>query len=121
MPAAERAARMDESLHWLGLDRLEHRLPRGSSGGQEQRVALARAVVRQPKLLLLDEPLAALDTPIRLRLRGELRRLLRQLGSRQSSLRMTGLNRSRWATMFWFCIMGGTSSKVPHPKYSAGL
>ena len=80
LPAAERAARVVETLRWLGLDGLEHRLPRELSGGQQQRVALARAVVRRPKLLLLDEPLAALDTPTRLRLRGELRQLLRQLG-----------------------------------------
>ena len=80
LPFAERAIRMAETLRWLGLDDLENRLPRELSGGQQQRVALARAVVGRPRLLLLDEPLAALDTPTRLRLRGELRQLLRQLG-----------------------------------------
>ena len=79
LPAAERASRVAEALQWLGLTGLEYRLPRELSGGQQQRVALARAMVRRPKLLLLDEPLAALDTPTRLRLRGELRQLLRQL------------------------------------------
>ena len=79
-PAAERASRVAESLRWLGLADLADRLPRELSGGQQQRVALARAVVRRPRLLLLDEPLAALDTPTRLRLRGELGQLLRQLG-----------------------------------------
>ena len=80
LSAAERASRVAETLRWLGLDGLDHRLPHELSGGQQQRVALARAVVRRPRLLLLDEPLAALDTPTRLRLRGELRQLLRQLG-----------------------------------------
>jgi molybdate transport system ATP-binding protein len=80
LPAAEAAPRVAETVRWLGLDGLENRLPGELSGGQQQRVALARAVVRRPKLLLLDEPLAALDTPTRLRLRGELRQMLRQLG-----------------------------------------
>ena len=78
--AAERRARIAEALKWLGLAGLGKRLPRELSGGQQQRVALARAVVRKPRMLLLDEPLSALDQPTRQRLRGELRSLLVHLG-----------------------------------------
>lgn len=77
---AARSDRVEEVLGLLDLAGLSERKPGKLSGGQQQRVALARAVARRPRLLLLDEPLSALDSPTRLRLRAELRRLLGQLG-----------------------------------------
>jgi molybdate transport system ATP-binding protein len=80
LSAPECGRRVAEHLRWLGLEGLGDRRPQELSGGQQQRVALARAVARRPQLLLLDEPFAALDTPARVRLRGELRQLLRHTG-----------------------------------------
>lgn len=77
IPAPQRCQRVAETLEWIGLNGLAGRLPRELSGGQQQRVALARAVARRPRLLLLDEPLSALDAPTRQSLRGELRGWLR--------------------------------------------
>ncbi|UYO45820.1 ABC transporter ATP-binding protein [Rhodopseudomonas palustris] len=77
---AERAARIAELVALTNIAGLEHRRIDQLSGGQRQRVALARAVAIRPAVLLLDEPLTALDAALRERLRGELDRLLRSLG-----------------------------------------
>jgi putative spermidine/putrescine transport system ATP-binding protein len=77
---AERMARADEALAMVALADYGDRKPAAMSGGQRQRVALARALVNRPRVLLLDEPLGALDLKLREQMQSELKKLQRQLG-----------------------------------------
>ena len=75
------AARVAEALLLVGLEEFGERLPSQLSGGQQQRVAVARALVRRPAVLLLDEPLGALDLKLRKRLQVELSQIHREVGT----------------------------------------
>ena len=79
-PAAERRRRVDEALELVKLEGLGGRKPHQLSGGQRQRVALARAIVTRPRVLLLDEPLSALDKALRVEMQVELKRIQREVG-----------------------------------------
>ncbi len=80
MPKGEAAARVDQMLQLIKLSDFAGRYPYQLSGGQQQRVALARAMAGKPEVLLLDEPLSALDAKVRVSLREEIRTIQKELG-----------------------------------------
>jgi putative spermidine/putrescine transport system ATP-binding protein len=80
VPAAQAAARVDRALDLVGLRAFASHQPRQLSGGQQQRVALARALVYEPDVLLLDEPLGALDKNLREQMQAEIKRIHAEVG-----------------------------------------
>ncbi len=81
MPTATRRAKLEAALEMVGLSELRDRFPRELSGGQQQRVALARCFVYAPSLILMDEPLGALDRKLRETMQIEIKRLHRETGA----------------------------------------
>ena len=79
-PRAERRKRVEDLMELVGLSHAAKRYPHQLSGGMQQRVALARSLAIEPKVLLLDEPLSALDAKVRVQLREEIRRIQLELG-----------------------------------------
>ena len=110
--------RVDELLERFGISHLPARGPRELSGGERQRVALARALAREPAVLLLDEPLSALDAHTRNVVRGELRELLRELGCRRCSSPTTSRTRRRSPTASACSSTAGCSSSARRPSSS---
>jgi iron(III) transport system ATP-binding protein len=80
LPKQAIARKLTDSLNTVGLERLKERYPSQLSGGEQQRVALARALIKQPEVLLLDEPLSNLDAKLREQMRFELKDLQRRTG-----------------------------------------
>lgn len=80
LPSAETAEKARQALATVGLEQHANKLPRQLSGGQQQRVALARALVFKPDVLLLDEPLSALDKNLRVQMQIEIKRLHQEMG-----------------------------------------
>ncbi|CAN5773493.1 sn-glycerol-3-phosphate ABC transporter ATP-binding protein UgpC [soil metagenome] len=80
VPRPEQDKRIRETARWLGIGELLERYPSALSGGEQQRVAIGRAMIREPRIALLDEPLANLDPLLRLQTRAELKSMQRDLG-----------------------------------------
>ena len=117
VPKSEREKTVADALSLVQLSGFAPRRPNELSGGQRQRVAIARALVNQPKILLLDEPLGALDLQLRRQMQIELKRLQKRLGitfiyithDQEEALNMS----DRIAVMFEGKIMGEFSGKNP--------
>ena len=104
---ADRAALVKQKVELVGLGHAMDRKPAQLSGGMRQRVAVARALAMEPEILLLDEPLSALDALTRAKLQDEIERILRQLDNRSAAKILSSLDAELAAALSSTLIQGG--------------
>jgi multiple sugar transport system ATP-binding protein len=129
VPKARIAERMERIVTWLEIHDLQDRMPAALSGGQRQRVALGKALIRQPSVLLLDEPLSSVDAPLRDRLRRQWKAILTQ--ARATCLYVTHDQAEAMAVADRICVLQagriqqiGTARQVyerPANRFVAGF
>ena len=120
-PKAEIEQAVRDALELVQLTGYEKRMPNELSGGQRQRVAIARAVVNRPKVLLLDEPLGALDLQLRRQMQQELKALQKALASLLFTSRTTKKKRSICPTALLSCAKAALSRSEPLRRYTICL
>ena len=120
-PSPERLAEIQRAMIQMDIVELTDAYPHTLSGGQQQRVALLRALAPLPRLLLLDEPFSGLDISLRVQVREDMLKLIKQMGVTTLMVTHDPMRRCIWLTIFWSCEMEKWSKAARRAKFISFL